>query len=126
VVTATGALQQPDYNGQPNYLGSGQLLQGACTQTDFTLVDASSTVYYAGFQGCVKDRPECCPWAVDMAATEVPPSAGGGNAQDTYDFPKPVNQDMAVLAKCADDYYSISGGCCPKYVLQSDPRRDQF
>ncbi|KAL2135017.1 hypothetical protein VTI74DRAFT_10054 [Chaetomium olivicolor] len=109
VVTATGALKnQPDYAGEPSYKGTGDLLKGPCSQTDFTLVDAGSTVYYAGFMGCNKDRPECCPWAV---ATSTYASDAQGNRP--YDFPKPINGDLAQLAKCADDYYSISGGCCP-------------
>jgi hypothetical protein len=122
VVTATGALQQPNYAGQPNYKGTGDLLQGPCSSTGFTLVDASSTVYYAGFVGCNKDRPECCPWAVASTGTTPAPGAAtdaaGANAKDSnsYDFPRPANNDLAQLASCADDYYSISGGCCPKYV----------
>ncbi|KAK4102807.1 hypothetical protein N658DRAFT_324595 [Parathielavia hyrcaniae] len=107
VVTATAALDQPDYDGQPLYQGSGQLLRAECSATDFTLVDAGSTVYYAGFMGCVKDRPECCPWAVATATA---------TAQDNdrvYDFPTPVDDGLARLPSCADDYYSISGGCCP-------------
>lgn len=111
MVTATGAIKQPDYSGQPLYQGTGNLLRAECSQTDFTLVDEGSTVFYAGFMGCIKDRPECCPWAVATA------TATSADAHDNYDFPTPVNNCMAQLASCADDYYSISGGCCPKYVF---------
>jgi hypothetical protein len=113
-VTATGAIEQPNYGGQPIYQGSGELLRGECSETDFTLVDEGSTVYYAGFMGCIKDKPECCPWAVATATAE---------AQDNraYDFPTPVNNDLARLASCANDYYSISGGCCPKYAFHPPP-----
>ncbi|KAK4148480.1 hypothetical protein C8A00DRAFT_19695 [Chaetomidium leptoderma] len=114
VVTATGAIRQPNYAGQPNYQGSGELLKGPCTATSFTQVDASSTVYYAGFVGCAKDRPECCPWAVATTGTPVSGGAGANDKDNSgYDFPTPVNNDLAQLASCADDYYSISGGCCP-------------
>ncbi|KAK4239475.1 hypothetical protein C8A03DRAFT_32427 [Achaetomium macrosporum] len=118
VVTATGALEQPDYNAQPLYQGTGELLQGCCSETGFTLVDAGNTVFYAGLMGCNMASHECCPWAV---ATATSSSAGaatdvaGVNVQDNvgYDFSQPANGNMAQLAKCADDYYSISGGCCP-------------
>jgi hypothetical protein len=117
VVRATGAIQQPNYGQEPEYQGEGELLKGPCSQTDFTLVDAGNTVYYGGFVGCVNDRPECCPWAVATPASAVSGSAATGgpavNARDNIDFPSPVNSDLAVLVSCADDYYSISGGCCP-------------
>ncbi|EAQ90025.1 hypothetical protein CHGG_06644 [Chaetomium globosum CBS 148.51] len=117
VVRATGAIQQPNYGQPPQYQGEGELLKGPCSQTDFTLVDAGSTVYYGGFVGCVNDRPECCPWAVGTPASAAAGSAttdgAAINARDNTDFPTPVNGDLAVLASCADDYYSISGGCCP-------------
>jgi len=95
------------------------LLKGECTKTDFTLVDAGSTVYFAGFNGCNGERPECCPWQV--ATTSAPATTAGGTNQDTgnhlgFDFPQPQDSNQAVLAACADDYYSISGGCCPVYV----------
>ncbi|KAK0655116.1 hypothetical protein B0T16DRAFT_450855 [Cercophora newfieldiana] len=113
IVTATGQ-PAPSEIVQPNYSG-GELLKGECTKTDFTLVDAGSTVYFAGFNGCNGERPECCPWPV--ATTSAATTAGGTN-QDTgnhigFDFPQPQDSNQATLASCADDYYSISGGCCP-------------
>ena len=119
MTTAPGALQQPNYNAAPNYQGTGELLKGPCSSTSFTLIDASSTIYYAGFIGCNRDRPECCPWSVAQQGV-----AAGGAATDSagnvvYDLPKPANSDLKQLASCADDYYSISGGCCPKCVLTS-------
>jgi hypothetical protein len=109
VVKATAPLAQPNYAAGPNYKGSGELLKGPCSSTSFTQVDAKSTVFYAGFVGCDQARPECCPWAV---------ASTGSNVQDNtaYALPTPVNSDLAQLASCADDYYSISGGCCPKCV----------
>lgn len=124
VVTATGALQNQNYNGQPDYKGTGALLQGPCSTADFTLVDAGSTVYFAGFLGCVGNRPECCPWPVATATAAtagLAPASTGVNVQDNrpYNFPVPTASAMAQLSSCADDYYSISGQCCPVYV----PRR---
>ncbi|KAK4125148.1 hypothetical protein N657DRAFT_655242 [Parathielavia appendiculata] len=107
VVTATGVINQPDYDGRPLCEGTGKLLRAECSETGFTLVDAGNTVYYAGFMGCVKDRPNCCPWAV------VPATAKAQDNNRVYDFPTPVNDGLARLPSCADDYYSISGGCCP-------------
>lgn len=113
VVTATTDIEEPKYGGQPNYNGQGDLLQGACGNTEFTLVDAVSTIYYAGFQGCVKNRPECCPWAVNTAMAAAEGSGGSGD-KEAVEFPQPVDGNLATLASCAKDYYSISGGCCPK------------
>lgn len=121
VITATTSRKEPDYAGQPNYKGEGDLLQGPCSQTGFTQVDAGSTVYYAGFVGCIRDRPECCPYAVETAmASAQATDAAGIQVQDNkdlgFDFPQPVSSDSGMQTKCAEDYYSISGGCCPKYV----------
>ncbi|KXX78843.1 hypothetical protein MMYC01_204023 [Madurella mycetomatis] len=118
VVTATGDLSRPDYDGQPSYRGTGALLDGECAQTGFTRVDAGNTIYFAGFMGCINDRPECCPWPVATAtsgSTGPATDAAGVNVQDNiaYDFPMPVSDDLAQLVSCAEDYYSISGGCCP-------------
>ncbi|KAK0633755.1 hypothetical protein B0T14DRAFT_81012 [Immersiella caudata] len=118
IVTATGQPPSPSQLAQPNYKGAGQLLKGECTKTDFTLVDAGSTVYFAGFNGCNGERPECCPWQVaTMSASPLATTMAGTN-QDTgnhigFDFPQPQDSNQATLASCADDYYSISGGCCP-------------
>lgn len=116
---------RPIHTNSPLYSGSGSLLSGACTaSTDFTLVDAGSTVFFAGFHGCNSDRPECCPWKVATASAAAATGSGsgggggGGTGSDTVNnvgvnFPVPADSAQAVLANCADDYYSISGGCCP-------------
>ncbi|KAK4133475.1 hypothetical protein BT67DRAFT_382592 [Trichocladium antarcticum] len=118
VITATTSRKEPDYAGQPNYKGQGDLLRGPCSQTGFTQVDAGNTVYYAGFVGCIRDRPECCPYAVDTAMGSAQATdAAGIQVQDNkdlgFDFPQPVSSDSGMQTKCAEDYYSISGGCCP-------------
>lgn len=117
IVTATGQ-PPPTPIPEPNYSGAGKLLKGVCTKTDFTLVDAGSTVYFAGFNGCNGDRPECCPWPVATTLASAPTTTAAGTNQDTgnhigFDFPQPRDSNQATLASCADDYYSVSGGCCP-------------
>lgn len=130
VVTVTGKLENPDYDGRPNYDGTGALLSGGCTETDFTLVDAGSTMFYAGFVGCIKDKPECCPWpvstqadgAIAAAQTEAAGSGNGDKIRNLgFDYPQPADQKLVQMASCASDYYSISGGCCPVYVTPVPP-----
>lgn len=111
MVTVTTALPIPAYDGKADFPGHGDLLQGDCASTGFTLVDAGSTMYFAGYQGCIRDRPECCPWDVKTGGLAAPTADGKALG---FNFPEPANQDDLVLKKCADDYYSISGGCCPK------------
>ncbi|KAK3364451.1 hypothetical protein B0T25DRAFT_514134 [Lasiosphaeria hispida] len=117
VVTVAGSIEKPKQPAQPNYKGSGALLSGDCKKTAFTLVDAGSTAYWAGFNGCQGDKPECCPYTVATPtaapAVNTPgPDRSGGNALG-FNFPQPADRKQAVLKNCADDYYSISGGCCP-------------
>lgn len=106
----------------PIYKGTGQLLAGACSEsTDFQLVNAGATEYVAGFVGCNKNRPECCPWQVgDPTAAAAAAGATGTDSTGTYnqnhndvDLPLPADNAQAVLANCAGDYYSVSGACCP-------------
>lgn len=71
------------------------------------------------------DRPECCPWSVALdnpIATGGGPAAGGGGINEgnrvaggAGRLPIPANGVQALLAKCPDDYYSVSsqGMCCP-------------
>ncbi|KAK0725757.1 hypothetical protein B0H67DRAFT_139730 [Lasiosphaeris hirsuta] len=117
-VTETDSIEKPKEVPQPNYKGSGALLSGDCKKTAFTLVDAGSTAYWAGFNGCQGDKPECCPYTV-ATPTATPtvntrgPDRNSGNALG-FDFPRPADDGrQTMLKKCADDYYSISGGCCP-------------
>ncbi|KAK0665825.1 hypothetical protein QBC41DRAFT_9183 [Cercophora samala] len=117
VVTVSTRINTPAYDGQPKFQGTGALLQDECGQASFTLVDAGNTAYYAGFLGCIKDRPDCCPWPVETAAAAVASAVPGSNAADLeklgFDYPIPVDAKQARLQTCADDYYSINGGCCP-------------
>ncbi|KAM7216660.1 hypothetical protein V8F06_007975, partial [Rhypophila decipiens] len=118
IVTTPGRVAIPT-NVEPKYSGSGQLLAGACSaSTDYTLVNAGATVYAAGVVGCNGNRPECCPWKVgEMGSAGGAAPAGGtedqGKNRVGVDFPQPENNAQAVLSGCAQDYYSVSGGCCP-------------
>ena len=72
------------------------------------------------------DRPECCPWSVALdnpLATAGPGAPGGGITEGgriaggAGRLPIPANGVQALLAKCPEDYYSVSsqGMCCPTY-----------
>ncbi|KAK3695609.1 hypothetical protein B0T22DRAFT_112792 [Podospora appendiculata] len=121
IVTAKTPLGTPTSVAAPLYTGTGPLLEGACSKPDFTLVDAGSTVYYAGFLGCNGQRPECCPWQVATPAANAGAAptntntagAAEGTKGGNLNFPQPANGVQATLVNCAADYYSISGGCCP-------------
>ncbi|KAL1842811.1 hypothetical protein VTJ49DRAFT_4140 [Mycothermus thermophilus] len=110
VVTVTTPLPPPVYDGKADYTGSGRLLKGDCASTDFTLVDGGATMLYAGFQGCIRDKPDCCPWDVAQAPLAAPTADGKALG---WNFPEPADGAAAILTSCPDDYYSISGGCCP-------------
>lgn len=136
IVTVTTPLPSPaPYTNPPLYSGNGNILRETCGSTSFTLVDVGSTVYYAGFVGCVSDRPECCPWTVagsnlkatgdttvTVTVTAAPgnpgPSDGSGGSGDDgnrVQFPVAADQAQQLLRQCPDDYYTVSGGggCCP-------------
>lgn len=119
VVTTPGRIAIPT-NVEPKYQGTGQLLAGACSaSTDYTLVNAGATVYAAGVVGCNGNRPECCPWKVGAMGSANGAAPAGGSSDDQsgnrvgVDFPLPAENAQAVLTGCAQDYYSVSGGCCP-------------
>lgn len=126
-----GGAQPPATRvNDPLYKGSGSLLSGECTSTDFTPVrtstDGVDTLIYAGFQGCNDDRPQCCPWPV---ATNSPqndsPTTVNVEVEPEFeiehklgdDWPQPAQGHKANLKHCPDDYYFVSGGCCPAYVF---------
>lgn len=89
-----------------HYLGTGNLLVGTCATPEFTLVDTASALYYAPFVGCVADRADCCPF---------PLPASTGRATTDYDLPTARETAQATLAQCPSDYWTVSGGCCPRY-----------
>ncbi|KAM7214131.1 hypothetical protein V8F06_010507 [Rhypophila decipiens] len=99
VPTTTIQLHTTD-GPKPQYSGAGKLLSSACTHTDYTLVDAGRSLYYAPFIGCINKKIGCCPFAPGPTTTGT--------------FPQPLNQEDALLDHCPSDYYSVSGGgCCP-------------
>ncbi|KAK5659527.1 hypothetical protein OQA88_729 [Cercophora sp. LCS_1] len=97
--------------------GEGSLLaQSTCKSASYTLVEAGDVVYYAAVIGCMGDRPECCPWSVSVEGSGGPTTAsfeGNRVAGGAGRFPVPASGLHAVLARCPDDYYSVSGQCCP-------------
>lgn len=109
----------PPRTSTPQFTSTGKLLTGGCDSTSYTLIDSGSTVYWAGFVGCINDRPECCPWTIaNTIATDAPPATQDGGVNTQLDnpggaYPSPKDGVQLVLASCADDYYSISGSCCP-------------
>ncbi|KAL1896337.1 hypothetical protein Sste5346_004722 [Sporothrix stenoceras] len=131
VVTAKSQPPLPDLTYSPLYqsTASGNLLQDECASTQFTLIEDISTVYWAAYVGCASNQPQCCPWT---AASEFFPATVTGNTTVTVTstvtatgadatgtniglnaFPVAANKDQGVLKRCASDYYSISGNCCP-------------
>ncbi|KAM7187446.1 hypothetical protein V8F20_010971 [Naviculisporaceae sp. PSN 640] len=108
-VTPTTTITTPNRVATPTYSGTGELLAGPCTQTQYTLLDAGDMVYQAALVGCNADRPECCPF--EVATT----SAAQGNrvAGEQGGFPTPAAHALSALTACPDDYYPVSGQCCP-------------
>ncbi|KAK0747249.1 hypothetical protein B0T21DRAFT_926 [Apiosordaria backusii] len=93
------------------------LLEGDCTATSFSLIQGDNMVVYVPFVGCDNARPECCPFNVRTAAADGSKQEGNRIAAVPGQFPQPQSGDMATLARCPMDYYSVPGGlCCPKYV----------
>lgn len=102
----------------PNAHDGGNLLAGDCASTSYTLVNGGDLVLYAAFVGCGAERPECCPWDVSTDAPPGNPGSGppeGGHvAAAGGDFPIPAADVKDRLERCPQDYYSVSGQCCPK------------
>ncbi|KAK0622751.1 hypothetical protein B0T14DRAFT_514405 [Immersiella caudata] len=101
---------------QPTFTGAGKLLEQAeCKSTSFSLVSADNIIMYAAVVGCMADRPQCCPWSVsvDGSPTGGAPQQGNRVAGGPGRFPIPASGVQAYLDRCPDDYYSVSGQCCP-------------
>jgi len=124
IVTPPASAIPPSSNRvvvQPTstFNGGGQLLaEPDCKSTSYTLMSADDVVYYAAVVGCDANRPQCCPWSVSVEGGSPTAAANDGNrvAGGPGQFPVPANGVKALLEKCPDDYYSVSGQCCPKYV----------
>ncbi|KAK3322978.1 hypothetical protein B0H66DRAFT_446451, partial [Apodospora peruviana] len=111
---------RPNHVEKPSYSGTGQLLTGPCSSTSYTLIDGGNMVYYAAFVGCVADRPACCPWSVSTVAGMAVSSGGGGGSEGGNrvagppgQFPMPADNVQGLLSSCPEDYYPVSGQCCP-------------
>jgi hypothetical protein len=113
VVTPSGPITQPPRPvASPVPPDGGALLEGECQSTTYTLLDAGDMVIYAPLVGCNADRPECCPWNVSTGAGPE----GNRVAAAPGEFPAPASSAKESLDKCPQDYYPVSGLCCPKYV----------
>ena len=122
------------------------MLSGTCGQASFTLIEASNLVLYAPFIGCINDKPECCPWsqgvlspvmqktltagsfaskptitsqAANATTSQSPSPVGLGGGAGAYPAPATMSGGVPgqlALDRCADDYSTVQGGCCPSYV----------
>ncbi|KAK3987524.1 hypothetical protein QBC44DRAFT_383175 [Cladorrhinum sp. PSN332] len=100
----------------------GKLLEGDCSSTSFSVINAGDMMFYAPIVGCNANRPECCPWIVSGSAAQAATAgatAGPSNqdinrvAAAAGQFPMPENGQISILPRCPNDYYSVSGLCCP-------------
>ncbi|OAA63425.1 hypothetical protein SPI_03588 [Niveomyces insectorum RCEF 264] len=130
IVTLSSTLPLPTYTYTPIFQSTGNLLQGDCAATQFTLIEDTSTVYWAAYVGCASNQPQCCPWTaaseflpatltvnttmtVTSTVASTPTKGSDGIINALNAFPVPANTDQGILKRCATDYYSISGACCP-------------
>ncbi|KAK4223052.1 hypothetical protein QBC38DRAFT_517791 [Podospora fimiseda] len=101
----------------------GNLLAGDCSSTTFSVINAGDVMFYAPIVGCNANRPECCPWLVSgtpVAGSTPAPTTAGPNARDLQrvaaaagQFPVPADGQLQTLPRCPNDFYSVSGQCCP-------------
>ncbi len=118
-VIPSGPISEPPRpTATPVYQDGGELLAGGCSSTSYTLISDRDVVLYAAFVGCNADRPQCCPWSVSTGAVT---SAGNRVAAQPGQFPVPAANAKDGLERCPQDYYSVSGQCCPKYVFPVSP-----
>ncbi|KAK3396178.1 hypothetical protein B0T20DRAFT_454817 [Sordaria brevicollis] len=75
-----------------------------------------------GYNGdsCNDNRPQCCPWPVATISAKNDPSSTIDvqvepelEHKDGDAWPRPAKGYKGKLKDCPDDYYSVSGGCCP-------------
>jgi hypothetical protein len=69
----------------------GDILTGSCATPEFTLLPGpqSTILYYAGFVGCINNKPDCCPFRVSTSAsttTEVVVATTTGTTKLTSSF----------------------------------------
>ena len=115
IIPSGPIAQPPPPTATPNFRDGGELLVGDCQSTAYTLLNGGDMVLYAALVGCNGDRPECCPWNITTAAPPGTPDDGRA-AAEAGDFPVPAADAKDRLDRCPNDYYSVSGQCCPKSV----------
>jgi hypothetical protein len=115
----------PEHSAIPTWSGSGYLLQGYCATPQYVILDGP-TAYWAPIIGCADGKSDCCPYsvasisspAVVTVVSTVTVNIGPSGTSQPYvtglqGYPVAINPNQATLARCPDDYMSISGGCCP-------------
>lgn len=132
--TTSGSLSSPQsslsHSSIPTWNGKGDILQGYCATPGYTLLEQRATeAVWAPVAGCLFDKPDCCPYVVDTATAMVvvgqtitvnidPSTTQTLSTSSKYNavggFPAAAEGNQAVLARCPGDYFSVSGGCCPK------------
>lgn len=92
------------------------MLTGECASAQYTLIDdGGPTMIYAPFVGCINNKPDCCPYKPATMAQKFKAVVTASSGV----FPTPQNQIDSIMKSCAADYYSVSGSCCPRYVIMS-------
>ncbi|KAK3295244.1 uncharacterized protein B0H64DRAFT_321318, partial [Chaetomium fimeti] len=117
-IIPSGPISQPPRpTATPMFRDGAELLVGDCQSTSYTLLDGGDMVLYAAFVGCNGDRPQCCPWNVTTDASLDSPGSGGDDSRAATirpgEFPAPAGNVKDSLDRCPQDYYSVSGQCCP-------------
>ena len=133
-VTPAATLEEP----WPRYSGTGNLLEHSCASAEYTLIDGGATMYYIPFVGCINDRLDCCPFTARPVGgnTLTTPPVSLTRAQQTsptsrsssyglHVYPQALAAEDGIMKHCADDYYSISGSCCPRYEMPPPDKHSQ-
>ncbi|KAK3390974.1 hypothetical protein B0H63DRAFT_128856 [Podospora didyma] len=103
------------------HVASRSLLAQHCATAEFTLIDGGATQFYVPFVGCMNNKLDCCSFTprtaipveeimTDVSSARITPRA---LSSGTDVYPRPIDPGEVELERCAIDYYSISGSCCP-------------
>jgi hypothetical protein len=134
VSTTDTPYSTPTHSAIPTWSGSGSLLQGYCTTPQYIIIDGP-IAYWAPIVGCADGKSDCCPYSVASTGSPTvvtvvstvtvnigPSGTSQPDVPDLQGYPVAVNPNQATLARCPNDYVTISGGCCPSgYQLWNAP-----
>jgi hypothetical protein len=124
VSTTDTPYSTPTHSPVPIWSGTGDLLQGYCVTPQYVLLDGP-TAYWAPMVGCAGGKSDCCPYSVSSTSSPTvtvistvtvdigPSGTTGPFVANPQGYPIAVNPSQATLARCPNDYVTISGGCCP-------------